>query len=458
MFTITLYNFTKKTNSTKQPTGTGTDFSCDIKTMSSLMSPVVELASGTSLVGFNYAYISEFNRYYFINDVTWNAGLWILSLKCDVLATYKSDIGDTTMYMLRASSNTDGYIQDNYWQMRCNSSLSKIAIKENYASNFGNGYFVLNVLGDGNVPGIDSFQMTPAQFRSFINALYATANGYAWGDFTQGAINSLFNPEEKIVSCYWFPESFHTSGTANICLGLWSSGVTAGKIDVGQYFSGTSVTVPKHPKASSYGQYCNLAPYTEHTVSVGMGNTVKIDASKLIGVTNAVVAWFLDPFTGQAIIRGQTADVGVTTQELFRMTVPWGVAINLAVGKNNMEGLLTSVISSVAGMMTGEPLTALGSALGLGSSFINSLTGSVSNATSQAGVIHHQQGIYWHSRFFDIAARDVANFGAPCCKNLKPSAINGYMVAGKGDIDIPNATGAEREAISGFLTTGFYYE
>ena len=458
MFTIKLYNFTKKTNSTKLPTGTGDDFNCNIKTMSSLMSPTVELASDTSVLGYNYAYISEFSRYYFINDVTWNAGLWILSLTCDVLGTYKTTIGETTMYLLRASSNTDGYIQDSYWAIRGTTTESKINAGPTIPASISSGYFILNVLGDGNIPGMDSYQLTGTQFRNFINALYATANGYAWGDFTQGVINSWFNPEEKIVSCFWFPEAFLTSGTSTIKLGLWSSGVTANKLSTDWSFGLESITVPKHPKASTYGQYLNLSPYTEHSVSIGMGNTVKIDSSLLINTSTATVNWYVDPLTGEAIVWGTTADTGEVAKELFKVTVPWGIPINLAVGKNNLEGVLTSVVGAVAGAMTGVELSALGASLGVSANFISSVTGSVSNTPSIAGFIHHRKGIHWLSRFFDVAARDVTNYGAPCCKNLKPSAVNGYMVAGKGDIDVPNATAAERDAISGYLTTGFYYE
>lgn len=41
----------------------------------------------------NYAYLPEFNRYYFIRYVTGRgAGIWNLDLECDVLETYKQDI------------------------------------------------------------------------------------------------------------------------------------------------------------------------------------------------------------------------------------------------------------------------------------------------------------------------------------------------------------------------------
>ena len=43
--------------------------------------------------GYNYAYIPEFNRYYFINEFTAvRNGLWRVRLAVDVLETYKTQI------------------------------------------------------------------------------------------------------------------------------------------------------------------------------------------------------------------------------------------------------------------------------------------------------------------------------------------------------------------------------
>ena len=65
------------------------------------MNPVVELSS--SPIGYNYAYISDFGRYYFINDITYDKGIWVMTLNVDVLATYKTTIGSTSTYLLRSS-------------------------------------------------------------------------------------------------------------------------------------------------------------------------------------------------------------------------------------------------------------------------------------------------------------------------------------------------------------------
>ena len=94
--TITIYeNFSKKSNSTKRPTG-GTDIECFLKENTSIENPHFILKDMT----FNTNYIKWNDHYYFIDD--------IISLKnnlneivCveDVLATYKADILKLTAFV-----------------------------------------------------------------------------------------------------------------------------------------------------------------------------------------------------------------------------------------------------------------------------------------------------------------------------------------------------------------------
>ena len=110
--TITLYSFTKRENSTKRPSSGGTDYSCILIDDTSLMNPVFKLEIGSNPIGKNYAYISDFNRYYFINDITTSNDFWYISCTCDVLASFKTEIGSQTHYVLRSASNYDGAISD----------------------------------------------------------------------------------------------------------------------------------------------------------------------------------------------------------------------------------------------------------------------------------------------------------------------------------------------------------
>ena len=59
----------------------------------SVKTPVITIAGDNSIISYNYAFIVEFNRYYFITDIkAVRNGIWELSLLCDVLMSFKDDI------------------------------------------------------------------------------------------------------------------------------------------------------------------------------------------------------------------------------------------------------------------------------------------------------------------------------------------------------------------------------
>lgn len=61
----------------------------------------------------NYCYISDLNRYYYINDVIIERkNMWVLSLKCDVLMTFKDGIKSLRGTVDRQENKYNGYIPD----------------------------------------------------------------------------------------------------------------------------------------------------------------------------------------------------------------------------------------------------------------------------------------------------------------------------------------------------------
>lgn len=104
--TITAYSFSKRSNSTARPTASGTDFSVSLKDRCSYDRPTFLLNhSGT----FSYNYIVWGTWYYFVTDVTIER-TDLISVTCDidVLATYKTEIGNTSAFVLYdTAANTE---------------------------------------------------------------------------------------------------------------------------------------------------------------------------------------------------------------------------------------------------------------------------------------------------------------------------------------------------------------
>ena len=68
---VRLYTFSKKSNSTKQPQGQPVAApDCKLKENTSIMNPSIIITGLDSWTTVNYAYIPDFRRYYFVQNVT----------------------------------------------------------------------------------------------------------------------------------------------------------------------------------------------------------------------------------------------------------------------------------------------------------------------------------------------------------------------------------------------------
>ena len=140
--TVNFYTFSKKTNSTKQPTGTAAlSASCLLKDATSIISPVFQIRTSDPTT-YNYCYCRAFHRYYFISDITWNKGYWEIRCKCDVLATYKTTIGSTNGYILRAANYSDGNIIDELYPATSavNTDIAYSAYSAGWSNTMSIGY------------------------------------------------------------------------------------------------------------------------------------------------------------------------------------------------------------------------------------------------------------------------------------------------------------------------------
>lgn len=88
------------------------------KENTSIMDPVVIVDCVTDLTGANYAYISDFGRYYYINNIEVMPGnLYALYLHCDVLMSFASEIGSCTGVVRRQESLYNMYINDSEFKV-----------------------------------------------------------------------------------------------------------------------------------------------------------------------------------------------------------------------------------------------------------------------------------------------------------------------------------------------------
>ena len=111
---VTFYkNNSDKRVITKTLTGATTASGVSLYDSTSVTAPVLKMSGGASkIVSFNYVYIPDFERYYYITDFTVENGYILISCKVDVLMSYASDIKNCTCITKRQEKQFNFYLND----------------------------------------------------------------------------------------------------------------------------------------------------------------------------------------------------------------------------------------------------------------------------------------------------------------------------------------------------------
>ena len=92
-FTISLFKTASENNRVVKVLTDEKQLSGELRNQTSVLNPTIRIESADNISTYNYAYISEFGRYYYITDiVSVRTNCWVISLRCDVLMSYKNEI------------------------------------------------------------------------------------------------------------------------------------------------------------------------------------------------------------------------------------------------------------------------------------------------------------------------------------------------------------------------------
>ena len=88
---ILLYKTTNANNDLNKTISDKVELVGALRDASSIIAPSILIQSNP--IGYNYAYIPEFGRYYYIKNITaFRKGAYIVDLKCDVLMSFREEI------------------------------------------------------------------------------------------------------------------------------------------------------------------------------------------------------------------------------------------------------------------------------------------------------------------------------------------------------------------------------
>ena len=126
--TIKLYNNTSAPNYVSKTITLVEELSGTLRQPTSIVDPVI-IVQRDSPVGFNYAYIYEFGRYYYVTGISSELnGLIAISLHCDVLMTYASEIRNMDAIVKRQENEFNLYLDDGIFKAYQNTKHKIIAL------------------------------------------------------------------------------------------------------------------------------------------------------------------------------------------------------------------------------------------------------------------------------------------------------------------------------------------
>lgn len=475
--TLNLYSFTKRENSTKQPSGSSVSFSCTMIDNTSLMTPTFKISAAANPIGYNYAYVSDFNRYYFITDISTYQNFWYISCTCDVLATYKTAIGTGSHYVLRSASSYDGYVTDTVYPAKVNmSSALEKGDNDPFSWSIAHSYVVGIV---GYAPSFDSQIGSVTYYHMDDYALYAFMY-YLMHDVTQwsnilsaeydpGVQEALLNPMQYITTCVCIPVTPPNATTAlsKIHFGYYDCDVAIGthiaplEVD-NSYLTETSIIdIPKHPQAATRGAYLNGEPYTSLTCHVGPFGDIQLDPGALVDCTQVAVKCFIDKIQGMC----RLMIYGVENPDciLHTSTAQIGVDINLSQVLRNPLDSSTSynngALNAAGNIATGKVLSGVSTFFQTMDSYTRLKYPTVSGKGTAGSFISYfdDYSVYITAKFCEIVDENLAEIGRPLCQTKQINTLSGYILCQGADCQI-TGTQEEAEKVNGYMNTGFYYE
>ena len=453
---IRLYtNFNKKINSTKRPTGNYTTKQVRLKEETSVMSPTFLLSDYD--VGYNYLYVPKWGRYYFINDVTLNINsLWEVQCTFDSLATYKSNIGNTTTFIERTSDlrHIDEFLKDN--AISADERVTVVTSNETEVFPSASVY-VLRVMGRGSTHGIGTFIINYNDMKNIFSGVWGNVDEGSITDYITALANLYINdPSQYIVGVYRSPIGITTyldNGTDDqtIYIGGHQTSLKAIRVDTAQtlIFGGKILAKP----ISTYTDFRKFDPaFTRYQMYIPTIGTVNLP-NEIID-TELKMTLCADLFTGDlTFMLYSNGDIVATYNSNCYASVSVGV-------QNGSAGtsILTSAVATGIGIATMNPTLTMLPAVINGTKSILSPPASVIGTQGSIGAVETYPNIIITCIQKESAESPIEVYGKPCDKNLKISNVSGYIKCQNASIGNIAGTDRDKELVNNHLNGGFYYE
>lgn len=499
---LKFYSFNKRENSTAIPSASPTNVNATLIDDTSVMHPTFKLDFFTKK---NYVYVADFNRYYFVDNVRTFQNFWYYECTCDVLASYKSQIGSQSHYVLRAASAYDEYISDAMYPAKVKMGGSQV-LSGSVMSFSSNHSYIIGITGYSNdirtnqTGSVTYYQFNDEALYNFVYYLMHEINEWchieAQGYDDPGVQEALINPIQYIVSCIALPipmQSPANVGAAN----AWPS---ANRIDFGYYTyplnwegnpvsgasvrcvprgatvkEGTTVNIPKHPQQATRGKYLNCSPFSDYTFHCGPWGDIPIDPAALVDSTDLYYEILYDVCQGNGrlqispygtssapfanILYSGYAQVGVPIQLAQAIINPYEASMQYERDYNAAVGSAMSTASSAISLnASGLAEYQTNTVQIIYDATINKYP-KVSSSGSNGSMLSFMDiyKCYLSHQYYTVVDENLAELGRPLYQVKQINTLSGYILCQGADTHLA-ATQEEIVKVNQYLNSGFFYE
>ena len=452
--TLVTWSFSKKHNSTAQPSGSGRTYDVKLKENTSIENPVFIIGTG---IDADISYAQAFGNYYFIDDIVMlTNNLVELHCSIDVLATHKTAIGNYTAFVERAASNYNTMIKDSaisQSQKVVSERKETTSIFDNYISS--DGVYVIGVIGayGSSTGGISVYVLTKTELETALDFMFTESN---FTDvLTDSIVKSFFNPFQYIVFLRWYPltKQAFTLTYVPIKFGWWNTGnATYGKLSDITLTRVKTLTMPT-------GYYTDFrgydSEYTQCFIEIPTVGTVPFDLSQMSKSGDSLImSFYLDIATGDTVVKLDVSNVS-TTSHVGSYSGQMGASIPVGQVNGEMGSLISSAAQIGAAIIGEAPEMAAGGIKGVVGSYnpSPSMLGTYGSRAYYAGMVNAWISI----RVYESGDIPAAVYGRMCCKNLQISTLSGFIKCSEASIALA-APDTEIDKVNAYLNGGFYYE
>ena len=454
-------NFSKKINSTKQPTG-GTTVDVVLKDACDIISPTFILNS----VDFTINYVQAFGNYYFADVKNLDGHRSEIICNLDHMATFKSNISAYKGFVEYTSASSDVMITDP--RNHPTVEVANAHVSANFGWSTSNaGCFIIGVAAKSGIKqGCTTFYaMSAAGLSDICNSIY---DSNLWAQMW----NQFNGVQNAIISSFWVPftlgfvTTYFTGGvagnfyigdeviSAQDCYNIASRIHTEGTVTI-------TATFPFNFGGIQTPNYVYKAPYTTISMYLPFVGTIEIPADIAADNPKFNIDAQMDIMTGDIIyyVHGDEAGLIGTYTGNFASKIPVAGASYDAIGV--VRGAIMTLIGG-AGAAANPVLGAGAMIAGVGnvaqSLKLNSqCNGSLSSALG--GLFYNMVKIDVHTALPAEPTLDAwkAEQGMPYFKTATLGSLSGFIKCSNASIPIPG-DGREQGVVNSFVNGGFYLE